>query len=112
LPTAEEISLFGLDSSADKRARVVDRLLASPGYATHWTRYWRDTIFMRATENRSVIGQKPFEEWFAEQLKTAETEETLHTLDNQQRVLMQKRVNGDPFVRAILVGMAESNSTP
>ncbi len=65
-----------------------------------------------------ALGYEAFEarwqefEEFAEQLKTAETEETLHTLDNQQRVLMQKRVNGDPFVRAILVGMAESNSTP
>ncbi len=48
---------------------------------------------------------------FAERLKSAEAGESLHTLDSVQRANMQKRVNDDPYVRAVLVGMAESNSS-
>ena len=37
LPTAAEVSAFLADSSADKRARKIDELLETPGYAAWWT---------------------------------------------------------------------------
>lgn len=67
-PTSREVTLFGLDPDPEKRARAIDRLLASPNYATNWMRYWRDVIFYRATEARIGLAREAFEEWMAAQL--------------------------------------------
>lgn len=57
LPTPEKITQFVLNSSADKRTRVVDELLASPLYGQNWARYWRDVIYMRRSDERALFGQ-------------------------------------------------------
>ena len=44
-----EITMFGLDPSPQKRSRLVNRLLNSDEYATNWSRYWKESIFKRAT---------------------------------------------------------------
>ena len=44
LPTAEVARQFVADASTDKRSRLVDQLLASDGYADHWTRNWADLL--------------------------------------------------------------------
>lgn len=41
-PTLEEVSQFLADESPDAYERLVDRLLASPRYGEHMTRYWLD----------------------------------------------------------------------
>ncbi len=41
-PTPEEIAAFGNDSSLDAYQKVVNRLLASPGFGDHWARHWFD----------------------------------------------------------------------
>ena len=46
-------------------------------------------------------------EAFAEQMKAAEKTGTIADVDAAQRETMQSRVKSDPFVQAILVGMAE-----
>jgi hypothetical protein len=69
-PSASEVTLFGLDPDDRKREKVVDRLLASRDYAENWARYWRDVISLRATEPRSRIGQRAFEDWLVDQLST------------------------------------------
>ncbi len=46
-----------------------------------------------------------FEE-HAEQLKTAEADQTLTELDAVKRAEMQTAYKNDPFVRAVLVGMS------
>jgi hypothetical protein len=69
-PTASEVTLFGLDPDPEKRARLVDRLLTTRDYAQNWARYWRDVISLRATEPRSRLGQRAFEEWLTEQFAT------------------------------------------
>lgn len=69
LPSPREVTLFGLDPDPEKRAKVIDRLLASDEFSRNWARYWRDVIFTRATEMRSQLGQQTFEEWMFEQLK-------------------------------------------
>lgn len=44
LPTPDETREFLRDASPDKRARLVDRLLARPEYADHWANKWADLL--------------------------------------------------------------------
>ena len=44
LPTAEEARAFLADTSADKRPRLVERLLARQEYADYWTMRWSDIL--------------------------------------------------------------------
>jgi hypothetical protein len=68
-PTAAELEAFARDPDPDKRARVVDELLASPGFARNWARYWRDVVAFRATsENPATVNFPGLEAWLAEQL--------------------------------------------
>jgi hypothetical protein len=70
-PAPQEATIFGLDSNADKRARAIDRLLASSDYASNWARYWHDVIAPRATETRLQFlfpALEKFESWMKSQL--------------------------------------------
>jgi hypothetical protein len=44
LPTAEEARTFLADGQADKRARLIDRLLERPEYADYWAMRWSDLL--------------------------------------------------------------------
>jgi hypothetical protein len=44
LPTPVEVEAFLADQSTDKRARLVDRLLARPEYADFWANKWADLL--------------------------------------------------------------------
>jgi len=44
LPTLEQVRAFLADSSPEKRAHVIDRLLADPTYADHWAIKWGDLL--------------------------------------------------------------------
>jgi hypothetical protein len=50
-PTEAEARTFLADTSADKRTRLADRLLADPRYADHWVSYWQDVL----AENPSML---------------------------------------------------------
>lgn len=54
-PSPEEITAFSLDTSADKRAKLVHRLLADPRYGVNWGRYWRDVFLSRRTDDRALL---------------------------------------------------------
>lgn len=57
LPTPEQITQFVLDPSEDKRAKLVEKLLANSLYGQNWSRYWRDVIYMRRSDERALFGQ-------------------------------------------------------
>ena len=44
LPTAAEARAFLADNRADKRARLIDRLLERPEYADYWAMRWSDLL--------------------------------------------------------------------
>lgn len=44
IPTVDEVTSFLADKSADKRARLVDRLLLEPEFADHWANKWADLL--------------------------------------------------------------------
>ncbi len=53
LPSPEEVTVFALDPSPDKRTKIVNKLLSDPRYGENWGRYWRDVIMYRKTEERN-----------------------------------------------------------
>lgn len=55
LPTPAEATSFAADHSADKRARMIDALLARPEYADYWALKWADLLRL----NREDLGAKP-----------------------------------------------------
>ncbi len=69
IPTAKEVTFFGLDPDPNKRAKTVERLLSSDDYALNWARYWRDVLFLRATNERARIMSRTFEDWMVKQLQ-------------------------------------------
>jgi hypothetical protein len=61
IPTPEHVMAFVLDSSPDKRQRLVRELLADPQYGVNWARYWRDVIFYRRIEDRALLAANALE---------------------------------------------------
>src|SRR6185295_2779611 len=60
---------FLADSSPDKRAKAVERLLALPEYGRNWANYWSDVIASRTPEPQlTFLDYDPFEAWLAAQL--------------------------------------------
>jgi hypothetical protein len=53
-PAVADVDAFQADTSADKRAKAVDRLLASPAFGERWARHWMDLV--RYAESRGHEG--------------------------------------------------------
>jgi hypothetical protein len=67
-PTLAEREAFLADGEADKRARLVERLLASPEFGVNWANYWSDVISYRTPEPElTFLNYTPFKSWLAEQ---------------------------------------------
>ena len=68
-PSPDEIQTFTNDRSSDRRARVIDRLLADPRWADQWMGYWQDVL----AENPNILNPTlnntgPFRWWIYESL--------------------------------------------
>jgi len=57
VPTVEEVDAFSADPSADKRAKAVDRLLASDGHGEHFADLYMDELVGRAVRVRQRIAR-------------------------------------------------------
>jgi hypothetical protein len=69
IPSVEETRSFLADKAPDKRARMVERLLASPRYVAHFTNVWRALLIPEANNNFQVRLQQPsFEGWLKQQV--------------------------------------------
>jgi hypothetical protein len=71
IPTYEEAKAFLDDSSAGKREKLVDQLLASEGYTGHMYNYFCDLL--RATSNLGTDGTRsgvPYLRWIRESVAT------------------------------------------
>lgn len=67
IPTPAEIAAFAADTSPDRRAKLIDRFLADPRWADHWTAYWQDVL----AENPNIVNPTlnntgPFRFWIHE----------------------------------------------
>jgi hypothetical protein len=69
VPSLEDIRVLLADRSPERRARVIDRLLADPRWADHWMGYWQDVL----AENPNILNPTlnntgPFRWWIHESL--------------------------------------------
>jgi hypothetical protein len=54
IPPPEVTLRFVADRTPDKRARMIDEVLASPLWADHWTVYWDDALMGRVARAPDV----------------------------------------------------------
>jgi hypothetical protein len=55
IPTAAKTKAFIASKAPDKRARLVDELLADPQFGDHFAHYWHDLLVKREPENNAGI---------------------------------------------------------
>jgi hypothetical protein len=67
LPTVEETKAFLADTSADKRARLIDVLLERPEYAKFWALKWGDLLKMTSTQV-GAAGVHKYHRWVEQSL--------------------------------------------
>ncbi len=67
VPTAEEAGAFLADAAPDKRAKLIDRLLHSPGYAMQMYNWMGDLLRVKDTFGKAVP-TFTFEDWLKDQL--------------------------------------------
>jgi hypothetical protein len=69
IPLPSEVYAFLEDKDHGKRAKLVDRLLASPGYANHFATVWRGWLIPEAMTRFEVAALVPgFEAWLRKRL--------------------------------------------
>lgn len=68
-PTIDELSAFTDDTAADRRARVIDRLLQAPEFGKNWANYWSDTISSKIPPPElTFLSYTTFKAWLADRL--------------------------------------------
>lgn len=67
IPTLEELDRFAADPRPDRRAVVVDALLASDEFAAHWSELLTDTL-LEGTSDRPRLRQA-LQDWLRDQLR-------------------------------------------
>lgn len=66
LPTEEEWREFAADGSADKRSRVIDRLLEQKEFAEIWGMKWAELLMIRSSNTVSVKSAFLYNQWLTE----------------------------------------------
>ncbi|HEX5271333.1 MAG TPA: DUF1549 and DUF1553 domain-containing protein [Gemmataceae bacterium] len=70
IPSVSEVRKFLKDQSSDKRERLIEELLKSPGYVTHMTHVWRALLLPEADNNYELLYLRPgFELWLREKFQ-------------------------------------------
>jgi hypothetical protein len=68
IPTYDEAAAFLADDVQDKRARLIDRLLADSAYGEHQAAIWHELIVPRGeAKSAKSSGRDPLQPWLAEQ---------------------------------------------
>jgi hypothetical protein len=111
LPLPAEVAEFVNDRDANKRGKLIDKLLDSDAYVEHWAHYWRRVIGSRITDFRGNIMAPAFETWMREQLRAnkswAEICRILLTADGEFR-FNEPLKNGELFFLAPHIGVDAS----
>jgi mono/diheme cytochrome c family protein len=98
IPTPDQIQSFLADQQPNKRARLVDKLLASKRpYAEHWLTFWND-ILRNAYQGTGYIdgGRKPITNWLYRALYSNKS------YDQFVRELLSPTPESEGFIRGII----------
>jgi Protein of unknown function (DUF1549)/Protein of unknown function (DUF1553) len=70
IPPAADVYEFLADDAADKRAKLIDRLLEEPRFAIHFSNLWRAELLPEATTNQQAAElTRGFENWLLQRLR-------------------------------------------
>ena len=67
IPTYQQTMKFFQASEPDKRSRLIDELLGSDAYASHFYNYWADVLRYTDSLNNNVRGE-PYRQWIKQSL--------------------------------------------
>lgn len=67
IPTYKQTTAFLASTDPDKRVKLVDELLGSDGYASHFFNYWADILRYRDRLSEDVRGE-PYRQWIKKSL--------------------------------------------
>lgn len=68
IPTINELERFVSDERPDKRARLIDKLLHSKGYHSHWYNYWADLLRVKDVGDK-LHHSGNFSEWIKDAVR-------------------------------------------
>jgi hypothetical protein len=69
LPAPALARAWAANATPDKRARLVEQLLASEAHAVNWGRYWRDTLTYHTPASGNYLHWNLFDPWWVEQVR-------------------------------------------
>lgn len=72
IPTVAQAREFLDDSSADKRVKLIDKLLATKEFGEHQSDVWLNALMTRSSDQRR-LSFEPFREWLAKQFNDNRT---------------------------------------
>lgn len=68
LPTEEEFAAFMADASADKRAKLVDRLLERKEFAEIWAMKWSELLMVKSSNQVSYKSMYLYSTWLTDKI--------------------------------------------
>jgi len=75
IPTSDQVNAFLADTTADKRDRMIDQLLASDGFVDRWTLWYGDlvqNVQAASTIRETYQGRNAFYSWIRQALQSGE----------------------------------------
>lgn len=73
LPTESEYAEFMKDTSADKRSRLVDRLMDRPEFLDQWVMHWAELLQIRTNNGVSSKALRLYDQWLRSAVHRGET---------------------------------------
>lgn len=67
IPTYQQTTTFLKDKDPHKRTKLIDELLSSDGYASHWFNYWADVLRYTDVLSTDLRGE-PYRQWIKQSL--------------------------------------------
>ncbi len=72
IPNLRDLNKFMISTDPDKRSKLIDELLSSEGYSSHYFNYWVDILRYRDSLNNGVRGE-PYRQWIKQSLAENKT---------------------------------------
>lgn len=69
VPTFDEATAFLRSTDADKRAKLIDRLLGSEGHVSHFYNYFAEALRIKEDLGRNLVRGTPYIQWVKQSLR-------------------------------------------